>query len=74
MMISWPKHPGNDIDVNLNPLIEYLILFWEEGTDVDDVYSDEKIKMCATLFYTIIDFHVYGNLTGYSVKDIKCVL
>jgi len=29
MMISGPRHPGNDIDVYLSPLIEDLKLMWD---------------------------------------------
>ena len=29
MMISGPKQPGNDIDVYLSSLIEYLKLMWD---------------------------------------------
>lgn len=67
MMISWSRQPGNDIDVYLSPLIEYLKLLWGEGVEVDDTYYGEKFKMCAMLFCTINEFSAYGNLVRYSV-------
>lgn len=70
-MISGPKQSGNDIDAYLSPLIEYLRILWDEGIDVDDANSGEKLKMCAMLFFTINDFPTYGNLTRYSVKGHK---
>ncbi|XP_058747174.1 uncharacterized protein LOC131620183 [Vicia villosa] len=68
MMISGPKQPGNDIDVYLSPLIEDLILLWEEAVDVDDAYTCDNFKLRAMLFCTINDFHAYCNLSGYNIK------
>ncbi|CAM8999792.1 unnamed protein product [Rhodiola kirilowii] len=30
LLISGPRHPGNDIDVYLAPLIDDLKLLWDE--------------------------------------------
>lgn len=52
-------------------LIESLRVLYEEGVDVDDVYTCDYFKLCAMLFYTINDFSVYDNLSGYNVKGHK---
>jgi len=39
MKISRPRQPGNDIDVYLSPLIEYLRLLWDEGVEVFYAYE-----------------------------------
>ncbi|XP_050902032.1 uncharacterized protein LOC127110041 [Lathyrus oleraceus] len=74
MMISVPKQPGNDIDVYLTPLIEYLRLLWEKGVNVDEVYTSDNFKLCAMLFCTINDFLAYCNLYGYNAKGHKMCL
>lgn len=71
MLISGPKQPRNNLDVYLNPLIEYLRVLWEKDIDLEDVYQGETFKMCAMLFCTINEFPAYGNLVGYSVKEHK---
>ena len=71
MMILGPKQIGNDIDVYLTLLIKDLRLLWEEGIDVDDVYTGDNFKMCSMLFCTFNDFLIYGNVYGYNVKGHK---
>ena len=74
MMISGLRHPGNDIDVYLSPLIEDLTKLWDEGIVVFDGYWNETFKLRAMLFCTINDFPTYGNLSGYSVKGHRACL
>lgn len=74
MMILGPKQPRNDIDVYLTPLIEDLKIIWEEGIDVDDVYTCDNFKLCVMLFCTTNDFIAYRNLSGYNVKGHKVCL
>ncbi|XP_021758669.1 uncharacterized protein LOC110723633 [Chenopodium quinoa] len=68
LLISGPKQPGNDIDVYLAPLIDDLIMLWEEGVEVFDAHRNEKFNLKAMLFCSIQDFPAYGNLLGYTVK------
>ena len=68
MMISGQRHPGNDINVYLSPLIEDLTKLWDEGVLVFDGFRNKTFLMRAMLFCTINDFPTYGNLSGYSVK------
>ena len=40
VLIQGPKHPGNDIDVYLWPLVEELLQLWhDEGVRVWDEYK-----------------------------------
>ncbi|KOM41380.1 hypothetical protein LR48_Vigan04g157800 [Vigna angularis] len=71
MMISGPKHPENDIDVYLSPLVEDLKLLWVDGVEIFDAFASETFVMRAMVFCTINDFPTYGNLSGYSVKGHK---
>ena len=71
MMISSPRQPGNDIDVYLSPLIEYLKLMWDLGVEVFDEFANETFKMLVMLFCIINDFLAYGNLSRFNVKGHK---
>ena len=71
MLISWPKQPGNDIDVYLAPLIDDLNNLWNDGVKAYDAYKDEDFTLKAVLLWTINDFPAYGNLSGFSTKGYK---
>ncbi|XP_062104653.1 uncharacterized protein LOC133815901 [Humulus lupulus] len=71
LLISGPKQPGNDIDVNLAPLIDDLKTLLDEGVKVYDAYRQEEFNLRAVLLWTINDFPAYGNLSGFSVKGYK---
>ena len=48
VLIPGPKQPGNDIDVYLKPLIDYLLLLWkEEGVGMWDAHAEEHFNLCA---------------------------
>ena len=68
LLIPGPKEAGNNIDVYLQPLIEDLLLLWNEGERIYDAYSQTNFTLRAMIFCTISDFPGYGNLSGYSVK------
>lgn len=70
-MILGPKQLGSDINVYLTPLIKDLIILWEEGVDVDDVYTSDNFKLRAMLCCTINDIPAYGNLSRYNIKGHK---
>ncbi|KAD4585589.1 hypothetical protein E3N88_23190 [Mikania micrantha] len=71
LLIQGPKQPGNDIDVYLAPLIDDLKTLWAPGVDVYDAYKKENFILRAMIFCTISDFPAYGNLSGYSTKDVR---
>ena len=50
LLISGPKHPGNDIDIYLAPLIEDLKKMCDNGVMVFDVYSNEDFRLRVMLF------------------------
>ncbi|KAM5561141.1 hypothetical protein ABKV19_021978, partial [Rosa sericea] len=68
LLISGPKHPGNDIDVYLQPLIDDLKLLWDGVEGVYDALRGDYFKLKAVLLWTINDFPAYGNLSGSIVK------
>ena len=63
-LIQSPKHPGNDIDVYLRPLVEELLLVWSSiGVCVWDEYKQEYFDLRALLFVTINDWPALSNLS-----------
>ena len=71
LLILGLRQSRYDIDVYLAPLIEDLNIMWEEGVVIFDAYHQENFKLRAILFWTINDFSVYKNLSGYSMKENK---
>lgn len=68
LLISGPKQPGNDIDVYLEPLIDYLKELWDNGVKTYDAFSKSTFNLRAILMWTVNDFSAYRNLSGYSTK------
>ncbi|CAH9090644.1 unnamed protein product [Cuscuta epithymum] len=68
MLIDGPNGPGDKIDVFLQPLIEELMLLWNEGVLTYDASANEMFTLHAALLWTINDFPAYANLSGYSTK------
>ena len=42
MLIQGPKQPGNDIDVNLRPLVEELLHLWMKKVYVRGMSTDRR--------------------------------
>jgi hypothetical protein len=68
VLIPGPRQPGNDIDVYLKPLMEDLVILWNDGVQVWDAYKRENFTLRAMLFVTIQDWPALGNLSGQTVK------
>ena len=74
VLIQGPRQPGNDIDVYLKPLIEDLLVLWNDGVRVWDENKRETFVLRAMLFVTINDYPCLGNLSGQTVKGFNgCV-
>ncbi|XP_042942758.1 uncharacterized protein LOC122307433 [Carya illinoinensis] len=68
LIIPGPKSAGNDIDVYLQPLVDELLEFWEQGVPTYDASTKETFMLHAALMWTINDFPAYGILSGWSTK------
>ena len=65
VLIPGPKLPGNDIDVYLKPLVDDLLLLWnEEGVAICDAHAVEHFNQRALLFVTTNDWPALSNLSG----------
>jgi hypothetical protein len=69
VLIQGPKHPGNDIDVYLRPLVDELLQLWAEpGVRVWDEHKQEEFDLRALLFVIINDWPALSNILGQSNK------
>ena len=74
LLIEGPKQPGNNIDVYLKPLIEELLMMWNDGVEVWDEDKRETFTLRAMLFVTIQDLPALGSLSSHAVKGFNgCV-
>ncbi|XXG73350.1 hypothetical protein AAC387_Pa07g2283 [Persea americana] len=67
-LINGPRGRGDKIDVYMQPLINELNKLWVDGLMTFDAESNEMFKLSAALLWTINDFPVYANLSGWSTK------
>ena len=68
VMIQGPKQPGNDIDVYLEPLMDYLQKLWNDGLTVWDEYTKKHCLVKGMLLNTITDLPGRGCLSGEATK------
>ena len=68
LLILDPKVSNNEINVYLQPLIDDLKELWENGVQTYDSMSRSNFKLHASILWTINDFSVYRNLSGWSTK------
>jgi hypothetical protein len=67
ILVSWPKQPGDHIDVYLRPLVDDLKTLWKPGVmEVWDEFKREEFTLCAMLFTTINDNLAHHNPSGLS--------
>ncbi|XP_059632538.1 uncharacterized protein LOC132275143 [Cornus florida] len=67
---AWPRQPGNDIDVYLEPLIDDLKELWEKGVEIYDA-AKSTFNLKVILMWTISDFPAFSNLSGHVTKGKK---
>jgi hypothetical protein len=73
-LISSPEQADIDIDIFLEPLIEYMQKLWEHGVNVWDEYKKEHFNLKGIIFYTINDHLARLVLTGQVKGMIGCVI
>ncbi|KAK9143030.1 hypothetical protein Syun_012430 [Stephania yunnanensis] len=68
LLIPGRNAPSRDIDVYMQPLIAKLKELWEQGVDTYDAFSREVFRLHASILWTMNDFLVYANLSGWSTR------
>jgi len=54
---TYTKHPGIDIDVFLEPLMQEMETLWKESIDIFDGFARQSFNLKAIIFVTIHDYH-----------------
>ena len=68
LLISGPHSPGMSIDVFLKPLIKDLTDLWINRVEIFDAYTKNNFSLHAAVIWTINNFPVYEDLSGWSTK------
>lgn len=66
LLISGPKHPTNDIDVYMQPLVDELNELRDHGVQTYDASMDQLFQLSVAILWTISGFSTYGMLSGWS--------
>jgi hypothetical protein len=64
ILIQGPKHPGIDIDVFLEPLMQEMETLWKEGIDIFDGFTWQTFNLRGIIFVTIHDYQTPFVLSG----------
>jgi Fe2+ transport system protein B len=57
-MIQGPKHPGIDIDVFLEHLMQEMETLWRHGTKIMDGFIRKESTLSAIIYVSINDYQV----------------
>jgi hypothetical protein len=69
LIVPGPDHPGPQINVMLQPLIEELKQLWI-GVEAYDYYKKQKFNLRAAYLWSVHDFKAYGIFAGWSVNGL----
>jgi len=64
ILIQVPKHPGIDISVFLEPLMQEMETLWNKGIDIFDGFARQHFNLRAIIFVTIHDYQTLFVLSG----------
>ena len=74
ILIQGPKHPGIDIDVFLEPLMQEMETLWKEGIDMFDGFTRQTFNLRAIIFTTIHDYQALFVLSGQVKGRTGCTV
>jgi len=60
LVIPGPDHPGKNLNVFMQPLVDELDDLWRNGVETYDSYRKQNFTLKAALLWTIHDFPAYG--------------
>jgi len=69
MVIPGPEHPGKNLSILLQPLVDELIELWD-GVQTWDASVKRGFKMKASYLWSIHDFPAYGMFAGWSTHGV----
>jgi len=74
ILIQGPKHPGIDIDVFLEPLMQEMETLWKEGIDMFDGFTRQIFNLIAIIFTTIHDYQALFVLSRQIKARMGCTV
>jgi hypothetical protein len=73
-LIQGPKHPGIDIDIFLEPLMQEMETLWKEGINIFDGFARQPFNLRAIIFITIHDYQALFVLSGQIKGRMGCTV
>lgn len=67
LIIPGPNYPGKHISVFMEPLVDELILAWQQGVLTYDRATKTNFIMRVSFLYSIHDLPAYGIFSGWCV-------
>jgi hypothetical protein len=64
ILIQGPKHPGIDIDVFLEPLMQEMETLWKEVINIVDGFARQTFNLRAIIFITIHGYQRQDRMHG----------
>jgi hypothetical protein len=74
VLIQGPKHPGIDIDVFLEPLMQEMETLWKEGINIFDGFARQPFNLRAIMFVTIHNYQALFVLSGQIKGRTGCMV
>ena len=74
VLTQGPKHPGIDIDVFLEPLMQVMETLWKEGIDIYDGFARQPFNLRAIIFVTIHDYQALFVPSGHIKGRMGCTV
>jgi hypothetical protein len=74
ILIQGPKHPGIDIDVFLEPLMQEMETLWKEDIDIFDGFTWQTFNLRGIIFITIHDYQALFVLSGQIKGRTGCTV
>jgi hypothetical protein len=74
VLIQGLKHPGIDIDIFLEPLMQEMETLWKEGIDIYVGFARQPFNSRAIIFVTIHDYQALFVLSGQIKGRTGCTV
>jgi hypothetical protein len=74
IVIQGPKHPGINIDVFVEPLMQEMETLWKEGIDIVDGFTRQTFNLRAIIFVTIHDYQALFVHLGQVKGRTRCMV
>jgi hypothetical protein len=74
ILIQGPKHPGINIDVFLEPLMQEMETLWKKGINIVDGFTRQPFNLRAIIFISIHDYQALFVLSRQIKGRMGCTV